>query len=690
MLQVKFGVPWLKTEFVSLALQAGHPFNWATETCDATKKAIFSILTEGPIAINHKRQAYLSRWRKRAKEVEKIEAELFQATNPEVRTIVEGKRPRLFQEMLAEAGFPKAAELSKMLLQGVPMFGPFPKTGVFPDREHEATKTIEDIARAAKWSRKALLGSMRGSGNSEMDEAIFSKTLGEAKVGRARGPLSEEQLSKKWGPLWSPVRRFGVDQGEYRPIDDYSEYGHNSTSATSETINPGGLDNVIGIAKQWAKAVLDKKVVVCLNDGTVLQAPLHGAYSAEEKLVGRSLDLEKAYKQLARDPRQGALAVFAVWDPAAECPRLFEAIALGFGARNSVLGFNWFARALWWLMVHRLQLPVTHFFDDFPHIEIEKTADSGRLAMQGLLELLGWQYKTEGPKSQGFSQVFVTLGCVLDLSQAAKGEILVSNKEERAEKALGMLEAAKREGVLRPASAASLVGMLQFADSHVFAKDGAFGLRSLRVLARAPPTRWGPPMEACLSFWRNYFATARPRRIRARWEKPPLLLFTDGSAEGEDFSEVGIGAVLIDPTAAPCTRFFSAKVPKPMVNSWRMNSQKQIITQAELLPVLVSRYTWRAMMMGRLLLVFVDNDAARFTLIKCSADHPTSLSIAVAVRSIDREHATAAWYERVPSPANISDGPSRGVYGDLLAVGAHRELALLPPEWMTHGPLQEW
>ena len=42
------------------------------------------------------------------------------------------------------------------------------------------------------------------------------------------------------------------------------------------------------------------------------------------------------------------------------------------------MGFNLFARALWWLMVHMMSLPTTHFFDDFPHIEEELSADGFR------------------------------------------------------------------------------------------------------------------------------------------------------------------------------------------------------------------------------------------------------------------------------------------------------------------------
>eukprot|EP00972_Heterocapsa_arctica_P107961 15901389-Heterocapsa_arctica.AAC.1 len=61
-----------------------------------------------------------------------------------------------------------------------------------------------------------------------MDEAVYQKTIDEADLGLINGPHTEAYLTDKLGPLWLPARRFGIKQGDYRPIDDYSEHGHNS------------------------------------------------------------------------------------------------------------------------------------------------------------------------------------------------------------------------------------------------------------------------------------------------------------------------------------------------------------------------------------------------------------------------------------------------------------------------------
>ena len=52
--------------------------------------------------------------------------------------------------------------------------------------------------------------------------------------------------------------------------------------------------------------------------------------------MGRSLDIEKAVKQLARDPRHASLSIIAVFNPVTQRAELYEQPALAFGARNCV------------------------------------------------------------------------------------------------------------------------------------------------------------------------------------------------------------------------------------------------------------------------------------------------------------------------------------------------------------------
>eukprot|EP00972_Heterocapsa_arctica_P090890 13409610-Heterocapsa_arctica.AAC.1 len=79
--------------------------------------------------------------------------------------------------------------------------------------------------------------------------------MAEVEVGKALGPFTEQQVTEVVGATWAPCRRVGlVQSGGVRPIDDFSEYGHNATSATSEAIDLGGVDQIASIAKLWAES----------------------------------------------------------------------------------------------------------------------------------------------------------------------------------------------------------------------------------------------------------------------------------------------------------------------------------------------------------------------------------------------------------------------------------------------------
>ena len=49
--------------------------------------------------------------------------------------------------------------------------------------------------------------------------------------------------------------------------------------------------------------------------------------------------------------------------------------------------------------------------------------------MQAALDILGWSYKTEGPKSAPLAASFTTLGCVVHLSNALQGTIVVVDNQ---------------------------------------------------------------------------------------------------------------------------------------------------------------------------------------------------------------------------------------------------------------------
>ena len=161
-----------------------------------------------------------------------------------------------------------------------------------------------------------------GSGDSELDSELHRITRAEEEEGWLSAPLSAAELEALQGPLWVPVRRFGLRQhGKVRPIDDFSEWGLNGLLSTHEKVDLGGIDEIAGLAKWWYQA-LDESggVTVDLGDGRVLQGSLAPAWpkGATRRLRGRTVDLGHAYKQWARHPVSSAFGVEVVWNPVAK------------------------------------------------------------------------------------------------------------------------------------------------------------------------------------------------------------------------------------------------------------------------------------------------------------------------------------------------------------------------------------
>ena len=96
------------------------------------------------------------------------------------------------------------------------------------------------------------------------------------------------------------------------------------------------------------------------------------------------------------------------------------------------------------------------------------------------------------------------------------------------------------------------------------------------------------------------------------------------------------------------------------MNVWHQLGSEQVITLAEAFAALLARYLFRSRILKRRLLVFIDNEGARHTLIKASSHTLALLQIVQLFNSCSEYDFALAWIERVPSKSNIADLPSRG------------------------------
>ena len=114
-----------------------------------------------------------------------------------------------------------------------------------------------------------------------------------------------------------------------------------------------------------------------LSCGKCLEGKVHPAWHSKLSLLGRTLDLTSAYKQLAVDPSMGFVRALETYDPESKRRAFFIMNSLPFGATSSVYAFNRVAKSLWFLMVCLGAVWTTQYFD-FPNIEMEVLASSSR------------------------------------------------------------------------------------------------------------------------------------------------------------------------------------------------------------------------------------------------------------------------------------------------------------------------
>ena len=155
---------------------------------------------------------------------------------------------------------------------------------------------------------------------------------------------------------------------------------------------------------------------------------------------------------------------------------------------------------------------------------------------------------------------------------------------------------------------------------------------------------------------RENLRSAPPRVVSANDNSRNLNNFTDGSFEA---GNAEWGFFLHD--ASTDEKFVAGgKVPAELVDYWLAIVGKQIITQVELMAVLIARRFLGRKCLGRKVIWWIDNDAAKDSLISGYSDSIGSQGVIYSFYECERMFPSYLWFARVPTFPNIADDPSRG------------------------------
>ena len=108
-------------------------------------------------------------------------------------------------------------------------------------------------------------------------------------------------------------------------------------------------------------------------------------------------------------------------------------------------------------------------------------------------------------------------------------------------------------------------------------------------------------------------------------------------------------------------------------------ARRQLVGQAEILPVILAQELWGCFLKERRVIVFVDNDAARHAIIRGASPSDPSAILVSMFWANETSLGSFSWVERVPTQSNPADGPSRLRFDEAKQLGAriHEEAEVL-------------
>ena len=89
--------------------------------------------------------------------------------------------------------------------------------------------------------------------------------------------------------------------------------------------------------------------------------------------------------------------------------------------------------------------------------------------------------------------------------------------------------------------------------------------------------------------------------------------------------------------------------------------KKQIIFEVETLAALLATSVWRSLFGCKRVILFVDNEGTKFSLLRGVSDNACVDMMAEAFAKLENQLHAMIWIARVPSKSNVADPPSKGL-----------------------------
>jgi hypothetical protein len=651
-------------EFVEESLKVVHPIDMFECSDRHIFNSIIATLEEEPAATAKLRLMAIKELAKLAQDLKTENDQIFNSFDPGMKSVYKGKNFALLLHLLKKYKneWPDTS-IGKEMIEGAKLTGMHEHTGIFPFEMSLPTITEEHLRSNSELRNQSMLTRTKSSGDSDLDEQLWSQTLDENKNGWLDGPFySIDHLSDHLKDVPHVSRRFPISQSnKVRAIDDFHESNINLACGLCDKLQLMDVDTIAASIRLIEHIVNHEPKEIRHPDGGVHKLNINHEWLVEDRLSqwqGAALDLKAAYKQIAIASKQRWANVVCVYDPTSKRPALFVQNTLPFGAMSSVMFFNRIARFLWFVGCREYRAIWHNFYDDYPTLSPTILSKSTKLTLELFMKILGWNIACDEKKQMSFSELFSALGVVFDVSDLSGLGSFISNTEKRKTQVIETMMKVVETKSLTQKQAESLVGKLQFMEAQCFGRIGRSYLRCVRKFV----SHNSKVLESdCKNFLdlATWLETCEPRRLTPA-RQGTNVVFTDGACEFvHGHRKVTCGALLFpaDKSKPLC---FGFEVPNRISDEWAYEADKeQLVTEAELFPAVIALKVWNHHFANRRALFFVDSEPAKNSLVRGTSNAETCAKIVREFYQLVDESKVYPWFTRVPSFSNPADAPSR-------------------------------
>ncbi|CAE7338338.1 unnamed protein product [Symbiodinium sp. CCMP2592] len=292
---------WTPVEFLEQAKNTEHPMNPERSLSSLLKETLFHNLTMDPLVLAKSTIQSIITVKQMAQELEEKEAKFKSTLDPLVAKVLKPKRILLWKALLLAADYDDM-DIVDLVSKGIPLTRSHGAVPALPEKLVPATDTHESLLASSSLRRKAIISRKSDTPESEQIDLKLASDL-EVQRGEVEGPFSEKEITDHFGSeSWLLNPRFALHQGsnmKLRVIDDAKQSGLNAAFQRTCEASLMDLDALTCVLATIAKA---------MSDGSYQGSELHPDVLAGDWL-GRTLDLTRAYKQLAIDAESRRVCV---------------------------------------------------------------------------------------------------------------------------------------------------------------------------------------------------------------------------------------------------------------------------------------------------------------------------------------------------------------------------------------------